>query len=114
MLLTVTTLSKSYGHLPVLNDVSLTVDRGQRVGLVGANGAGKSTLLKIIVGDVEADAGTVTLAKGVEYGYLPQIIETFAHQSVQALIEHAVADMTALEEELRRVESEMATASPIP
>lgn len=112
MLLTVTTLSKSYGHLPVLNDVSLTVDRGQRVGLVGANGAGKSTLLKIIVGEVEADTGTVTLAKGGEYGYLPQVIETFADQSVQTLIEDAVSDINALESELRQMESKMATASP--
>lgn len=112
MLLTVTNIRKSYGHLPILNDISLTVAEGQRVGLVGANGAGKSTLLKILMGELEADSGTVTLAKGVEVGYLPQVIETFADQSVQELITEAVADITALENELRQIEHHMATASP--
>jgi macrolide transport system ATP-binding/permease protein len=111
MLLTVTNLSKAYGHLTVLNGVSFTVAQGQRVGLVGANGAGKSTLLKIMVGDLEADSGSVTIPKGVELGYLPQVIETFAHQSVQGLIEEAVADITALERTLREIEQRMATAT---
>jgi len=52
MLLTLNHLLKSYGDRQVLSDVSLTIARGQRVGLVGANGVGKSTLLKIITGEV--------------------------------------------------------------
>ncbi len=112
MLLTVAHIHKSYGHLSVLHDVSLTIDKGQRVGLVGANGAGKSTLLKIIVGAVDADDGVVTIAKGTEIGYLPQVIATFSSQTVQALIDSSVADITAIEQELRRLESRMVTTDP--
>lgn len=110
MLITVTNINKSYGHLPVLHNVSLTLDRGQHMGLVGANGAGKSTLLKIMVGEITADDGDVTLTRGIETGYLPQVMETFADQTVADLIEQAVADLISMEQALRRIEADMATA----
>jgi ATPase subunit of ABC transporter with duplicated ATPase domains len=56
-------VSKSYGDNRVLEDVSLTVMRGERVAIIGPNGIGKSTLLKIAMGEVEADRGTA------EWGY---------------------------------------------
>ena len=52
-------ISKAYGDNQVLEDVSLTVRRGQRLAILGPNGIGKSTLLKIAMGEVEADAGEV-------------------------------------------------------
>jgi len=56
-MLTVRKLSKSYGPLGVLSNVSFALERGQRAALVGANGAGKSTLLKILAGTEQADSG---------------------------------------------------------
>ena len=56
MLLAVNKISKSYGVNQVLNQVSLNLAPGQKVGLVGANGVGKSTLLKIIVGELTLEA----------------------------------------------------------
>jgi ATP-binding cassette subfamily F protein 3 len=65
-----------YGeHL--FKDVSFTLSRGERVGLVGPNGSGKSTLLKVILGDVEPDSGIVALHKE-RIGYVPQEL-VFAH-----------------------------------
>lgn len=53
-------VSKSYGSVPVLTDIDLTVNRGQVLGLLGSNGAGKSTLLNIIAGSVPASSGTIS------------------------------------------------------
>src|SRR6059036_3863855 len=50
-------VSKSFGGLDVLEDVSLVVGTGERVGLVGPNGAGKTTLLRLLAGQEDADAG---------------------------------------------------------
>ena len=56
-------LNKSYGIEPVLTDVSFTVNKGDRIGVVGANGAGKSTLFKIIVGEESYDSGDLSIAR---------------------------------------------------
>jgi ABC-type multidrug transport system ATPase subunit len=64
-------LRRAYGRRRVLNGVSLTVRRGELVGVVGENGAGKSTLLKILAGELRPDAGEVRL-RGAS-GYCPQL-----------------------------------------
>ena len=62
-------VSKSYpaadgsGPRPIIRDFSLRIQRGDRIGLVGANGAGKTTLLKLLTGEIAPDEGSVTLAK---------------------------------------------------
>ena len=66
-------ISKSYAAVQVLDDVSLVVAPGDRVGIVGPNGIGKSTLLRVLAGLEAADAGRVIRAGAV--GYLPQELE---------------------------------------
>ncbi len=109
--LTLQHLSKTYGFQPILNDVSLVVNAGERIGLVGANGVGKSTLLKIVTGEVEADSGSVTLASGHKLGYLAQIIEGYDDQTLDALIAASVAELHALEARMRQLEQAMTTTS---
>ena len=72
MLLSVAQVAKTYGALHILNDISLLLNDGERVGLVGANGTGKSTLFRIITGEIEADSGQVIIPSGTVVGYLPQ------------------------------------------
>ena len=60
-MLTVSQLSKSYAGRALFDDVSLQVNRGDRIGLVGPNGAGKSTLFALLLGDVSPDGGTITI-----------------------------------------------------
>ena len=60
-MITTSALTKSYGDLPVVRDVSLRCDPGTITGFLGANGAGKSTTLKMIVGLVRPDRGTATI-----------------------------------------------------
>ena len=69
-------LSKTFqtagGPLPIVRDLSLRVMRGDRLGMVGSNGAGKTTLIKLLLGQLEPDAGNVRLAKNLDIAYLDQ------------------------------------------
>jgi ABC transport system ATP-binding/permease protein len=56
-------VSKSFGERPIVRDFSLRVQRGDRIGIVGANGAGKTTLLRLLTGELQPDSGTVTQAR---------------------------------------------------
>ncbi len=56
-------VSKSYGGRSIIRDFSLRVQRGDRIGIVGANGSGKTTLLKLLTGELRPDSGSVVLAK---------------------------------------------------
>ena len=57
----------------ILEDLSLTISTGDRIGVVGINGAGKSTLLKIVAGLQKPDSGNIRLGQGALVGYLDQI-----------------------------------------
>ena len=71
-MLTVSQLSKSFAGRALFDDVSLQVNRGDRIGLVGPNGAGKSTLFALLLGDVSPDKGTIAIEKNATIGFLPQ------------------------------------------
>ncbi len=78
MLVCLTNINKFYNGNQVLNNVSLTIDENDRIGLVGVNGCGKSTLLKIITGSVEPDRfterdGVIAFASKTSIGYLEQM-----------------------------------------
>ena len=108
--LTVEHITKSYGFHQILNGVSLVLNAGQRLALVGANGVGKSTLLKIITGEEEADSGTVTIPAGLEPGYLPQTPPAYEGQTLADLIVHVMHKLVALEGRMRDLESRMTTS----
>jgi ATPase subunit of ABC transporter with duplicated ATPase domains len=69
-------LSKSYGSLEVFTDVTMAVDRGSRVVILGLNGAGKTTLLRLLAGVEEPDTGMVAPGHGLRLGYYAQEHET--------------------------------------
>ena len=110
MLLAIDNISKAYGDNQVLNNVSFTLDTGQKIGLVGANGVGKSTLLKIIVGEVEPDSGSVNLNSTREVGYLPQALATVDQQTVAQWIDAAQGQLNSIEARLRTIEQQMTRA----
>ena len=66
------TFSTPAGDLPVVDELSIRIQRGDRLGIVGPNGAGKSTLIKLLLGDLEPDTGSVKLGTNLEIAYLDQ------------------------------------------
>ena len=71
-LLTMENVSKSYTERMLFDHISLGINEGDKIGVIGINGTGKSTLLKIIAGLEEADEGTVTKGNKLRIAYLPQ------------------------------------------
>src|SRR5687767_1154660 len=72
VLLSIESVSKSFGSRPLFENLSFTLFDGDHVGLVGPNGSGKTTLMKILAGIEDADSGRRALRKGVRVGYVPQ------------------------------------------
>jgi len=97
-------LSKEFGARTLFDGVSLAIESGEKLGLVGANGTGKTTLLRMLLGLEPPTGGSVTRADGLRIGYVPQHVTCPAGQSVQAHIldefhTHATA-LRAAEEQL--------------
>ena len=65
-------VSKAYGNRQLIKDFSYMILRNDRIGIIGHNGCGKSTLLKMIIGEIEADAGTIEKGDTVKIGYFSQ------------------------------------------
>lgn len=82
-LLTAENISKSFNSDKILFDnISLGINEGDKIGLIGINGTGKSTLLKILAGEEEADSGKLTKGNAVRIAYLPQNPEFDDNESV--------------------------------
>ena len=100
-MLHLTDISKSFGTQAVLDEASLHVKPGMRIGLIGANGAGKTTLLRIIVGEMSLDGGEISARKDLRIGFLPQEIEEIADHAV---IEEVLASHLEILDTERRIE----------
>ncbi|MDE6104262.1 MAG: ATP-binding cassette domain-containing protein, partial [Clostridia bacterium] len=72
MLISLDGAAFGYGDNLIFENVSFSLNEGERTGLIGANGEGKTTLIKLILGELEADAGTVFKKNGLKIGYLEQ------------------------------------------
>ncbi len=86
MLLKAQSVSKSFGPMKVLEDVSLQINEGDRIGLVGANGAGKSTFLKILLGEEKEDTGEIT-RRTEKIGYMEQFVDIPEEMTVREVLE---------------------------
>lgn len=106
--LTIENISKTYFEHLVLNDISMRLDKNERLALIGNNGAGKTTLLKIITGQEKPDRGRVILPSGVVPGYLSQHVEEISRLDKSALHDQELAD---LEKKLRQAEVDLSELS---
>jgi ATP-binding cassette subfamily F protein uup len=85
-LMTIESLTKSYGERILFSNVNYGVDEGDKIGLIGVNGTGKTTFLKVVAGEEPADAGKVSFGNGVRVEYLPQNPEFDADATVLAQV----------------------------
>jgi macrolide transport system ATP-binding/permease protein len=105
--LTLRGVAKSYGDHPVLDDVSFSVRPGERAGLVGENGSGKSTLLRLMAGVEPPDDGDVTVMARGGVGHLGQTRDLPPGDTVQQVIDAALADLRAMERRMRELEADL-------
>lgn len=97
-------LGKSFGIHTIFSDVSFSLHRGERLGLVGANGEGKSTLLMCLLGLEEVDTGNIAVEEGDTIGYLQQQITYDPSLRVRDVIKEAWQDIMQLEDKLHATE----------
>ena len=109
-ILSVIQVSKSYGAERIFDGVSFQINEDDRIGLVGPNGAGKSTLLNILARREEPDEGSVALARNARIGYLPQVVDFHAENTLREEMVTVFAEVHAWEDELN--ELALALAAP--
>ena len=110
IILSAQNIAKSFGVNAVLRDVSLTVQQGDRIGLVGVNGCGKSTLMRILAGLDAQDGGEISLVRGTRIGYLAQQNMVTSGETVWNELQKVYEPVFAMEAKLRELEDEMAHA----
>ncbi|MDQ7024941.1 MAG: ATP-binding cassette domain-containing protein [Anaerolineae bacterium] len=94
-------IRKYYGLKLILNGLDLSLNRGEHMALVGENGVGKTTLSRIILGDEQADSGTIRLSVNAEIAYLPQEVSGDDETTVQRYIEEATGALASLREKMQ-------------
>jgi ATP-binding cassette, subfamily F, member 3 len=109
-MLTVSSLKKSFDLQILFENVSFTINPGERIALVGPNGCGKTTLLRILTGEETPDAGSVKRDPDLRIGYLPQGFEPDPTATVQEIIGRAAGNASALDAELAAVAAALAEA----
>ena len=98
---------KRYGHKLLFEGADWLITAKDRVGLVGANGTGKSTLLKVLGGLESLDYGTLSVAKAISFGYLPQDGLSLSGRSVFAECMSVFDELRAMEQEMEDLTTRM-------
>ncbi len=111
MILSCQNIAKSFGGDDILVDVSFQLEAGAKLAIVGPNGCGKSTLLKIIMGQLEADNGTVVFAKDTTVGYLAQYQADEQDGTIYEIVRSACGELIEMEEQLHTMEAAMTALS---
>lgn len=92
----------------ILDGITFQVDTGERVGLLGKNGAGKTTLFRILTGELDYDAGEVSIASGRRLGLISQIPVYPEGYTVEDVLKSAFSRMQRLEDEMNALSEKMA------
>ena len=100
-------ISKSYGIDEILKNVTLSINEGDRVGIIGANGEGKSTLFKILSKQLSFDDGEIFIDKNKTLGYLAQHLDLDTKNTIYNEMLLVFSDLTRLEEKLLDLENKM-------
>lgn len=110
-MLSLHSISKQFGGRVLFSDIFLHVGDRERIAIVGSNGSGKSTLMKIVTGQIESDAGKISLSRGQTVGYLPQDGIYHSGRTLYSEIESALEDLLSLQEKIRDLSREISACS---
>lgn len=104
-------ISKAYLVENILKDISFSINKGDKVGLVGPNGSGKSTLFKILIGELSKDSGDIYRPKDLKIGYLEQNTHIVSTHTVFEEAQSIFSHLFDMENELRSLEKQMSDTS---
>ncbi|GAA0106141.1 ABC-F family ATP-binding cassette domain-containing protein [Paraclostridium sordellii] len=107
-------LNKSFGIDTVLENISFTVNEGDKVGIIGVNGTGKTTLFKVLSGIYGYDSGDIYLGKGVEIGYLEQNTNFQSDKTIYEEVLEVFSDLMEMEKYIRDLEIKISEESSNP
>ena len=107
MILSCSHIDKAFAGQPVIKDATFHIDEHECAAIVGINGAGKTTLLRILIGELPADEGEVTLGKDKQFGYLPQQQGYHSEKSIYEELLTVKADIIELDKKIRATEAKM-------
>lgn len=111
MILSVSNIHKSFNEVPILKNVSFHIEDYDKAAIVGINGAGKTTLLRIIMGELAADEGIVTLSKDKTIGYLSQHEAVSGENTIYNELLSVKQDILDMQQKMHSIELQMKTAS---
>ena len=106
LLLNTNKISKSFGAAPLFRGVSLSIQEGDRLGLIGPNGSGKSTLLQILAGRIEPDSGDLVLRGGTRLAYVPQDSSFEPGETIRGVMRRAMRSIGLPQSEWQAREAE--------
>jgi ATPase subunit of ABC transporter with duplicated ATPase domains len=101
-------VSKNHGRQILFMEASASVNRGEKVGLVGPNGSGKTTLFRLLVGEEQPDGGQVVVDRGIRTGYFSQDVGDMSGRSVLAETMAGAGEVSIVGAELHELEHKMA------
>ena len=104
-------IQKTYGIKKVLENITFTVEDGEKIGIVGLNGSGKSTLFNILSGETSKDIGDIYIQKGLRIGYLKQNININSNKTLFDECSSVFEDLIQTEKKLRMMEEEISNNS---
>lgn len=107
MLINIENLSFSYGINEIFNQLSLSIQEKEMIGLVGRNGSGKSTFLKLLAGQLTPDSGVISKKSNLTIGYLAQEADFPADTTLDALFLSVFEPLIKMEERLRELEHQI-------
>jgi ATP-binding cassette subfamily F protein 3 len=108
MVLTIKDVTKSFGERVILKNLNLTIENGDRIGLIGANGTGKTTLLNLIAEHTDFDEGDIFIEKNISIGYLRQNTGLDKENTIYFEMQSVFWKLKETEEKLRNLEQQMA------
>ncbi len=100
-------VSLSFGARPIVEDLSMRIAEGDRIGLIGPNGSGKTTLLKMLAGDQHPDSGVIRRSRGVRIAWLPQDIAVDGGRSLIDMVRSSVPGRADLEAQIEDAETQL-------
>ncbi len=110
-MISVQNLTKSFGERDLFKSISLSINRGEKIGLVGPNGAGKTTFFLAVLGKVLPTSGTIQVAKSIRIGYLPQEASFSSTATVLSEVLEGDETIMRLKKEKETLETEHKAAS---